>query len=152
MFCHLYIVRIDLEFSLLWRILCKKLSDKELDLRDIPSHLQDGIVFFCLCKIEWIHLTGTNMFLSNNSCSKQINISHSQSEQDWRGVLLQVQWHYNYCIFSHCSTVISGNCCTNVIWNHCWLMRIYNNNNNGIDINSWHNNNNRNKKNDNEQY
>jgi hypothetical protein len=50
----------------------KKFSDKKLDLCDISSNLQDGIVFFCLCKTEWIHLTGTNMFLSYNSYSYKI--------------------------------------------------------------------------------
>jgi hypothetical protein len=63
-----------MELYLLWRILCKKFSDKKFDLCNVPSHLQYWIVFFCLCKTEWIHLTGTNMFLSYNSCSKKMAI------------------------------------------------------------------------------
>lgn len=46
----------------------EKFADQEFDTGDVPSHLKDRAVFFCVGKIKRVNRPRTDMLLSNDAC------------------------------------------------------------------------------------
>lgn len=51
----------------------EELPNKELNLGDIPTHLQNGIGLFRVGKIEWVYRARTNVFFPDDSFPKKSN-------------------------------------------------------------------------------
>lgn len=45
----------------------EELPNEELDLGDIPTHLQDRIVLFCVGEVKWVNRAWTNMFFPDDT-------------------------------------------------------------------------------------
>lgn len=51
----------------------EELPNKELNLGDVPTHLQHGIGLFCVGEIEWVYRARTNVFFPDDSFPKKSN-------------------------------------------------------------------------------
>lgn len=65
-----------MNINLLGSVLCKKFTNQQLNIGNIPSNLIYGILFLRSFEIKVKHVTGTHMLLTNYSSTNIVLFKH----------------------------------------------------------------------------
>lgn len=71
-------------------MILEKLTDQELDPGDVPPHLEDRVIFLCVCKIKRVNRPRTDVLLTNYTCENQTEREKNEGNKQKEKLLIYI--------------------------------------------------------------